>query len=265
MGEEGKEIYYANELNKKKLNDQQILEELEKVIVQEENVITNRFKFQMYNKESTQKFADYLLELKKLHIKANYENVKPDEILRDKIVQGIVNKRLQKELLKLKDPTLAKVVQVCYADEAAKLDQNIMSEATVETEEKVVYKQEFQECKFCGIKHEFVKGKCPAWNKECRKCGRKNHFQKCCTSRERVKRENKVIYEQEIEEIKQLRESSKGLYKVLAVRNRVGMPGRHNILLDCYLDTGACTNIIGYRELCNVLNVKQVKLEPSKV
>jgi len=268
LGSEAKEIYYANELNKKTLKASEILDELEKIIVQEENVITNRFKFQTYNQEMSQKFADYLLELKKLHIKANYEGVKPDEILRDKIVQGIGNKKLQKELLKMKDPTLVKVVQTCHADEAARMNQEVMNERNEQkpsTIEEHILKQEFARCKFCGMKHEFVKGKCPAISKECNKCGRKGHFAKCCYAKERAVKENKAIYDEDEREIKVVRESASGLYKKLEVTNPENLPGRKRIVLDCYLDTGACANVIGYHNLCKLLKVQQVKLMPTEV
>lgn len=267
LGDEAKEIYYANELNKKNLKAAEILEELRKIVVQEENIITNRFKFQMYNQETSQKFGDYLLELKKLHIKANYENVKPDEILRDKIVQGIANKKLQKELLKMKDPNLTKVVQTCYAEEAAETDLKVMKEETERTESVMddkVYKQEYSTCKYCNRKHEFVKGKCPALNKECNKCGKKGHFAICCYAKETTRKESKAIY-YENKDIKTVRHESDGLYKRLEVTNPENLPGRHNITLDCYLDTGACTNIIGYHNLCKLLKVERVKLMPSNV
>ena len=38
-------------------------------------------------------------------------------------------------------------------------------------------------CKYCGLSHERVKEKCPAWGKTCRSCGKKNHYAKVCTSR----------------------------------------------------------------------------------
>lgn len=268
LGSEAKEIYYANELNKKTLKAAEILDELEKIIVQEENIITNRFKFQTYNQEMSQKFADYMLELKKLHIKANYENVKPDDILRDKIVQGISNKKLQKELLKLRDPTLVKVIQTCYAEEAAKMDQEVLNERNeqkLSTMDDSVLKQEFARCKFCGMKHEFIKGKCPAINKECNKCRKKGHFAKCCYAKERLLKEAKAIYDEEDREIKIVRESTNGLYKKLEVTNPNDHPGRRRIVLDCYLDTGACANVIGYQNLCRLLKVQHVKLSPTNV
>ena len=37
-------------------------------------------------------------------------------------------------------------------------------------------------CKYCGRKHEYSKTKCPAFGKECRKCGKPNHFESMCKS-----------------------------------------------------------------------------------
>ena len=39
------------------------------------------------------------------------------------------------------------------------------------------------DCKFCGRKHERSRDKCPAFGKECTKCGKANHFSSLCKQR----------------------------------------------------------------------------------
>ena len=38
-------------------------------------------------------------------------------------------------------------------------------------------------CKFCGLQHDLVKEKCPAYGKECTKCHNINHFAKQCRTK----------------------------------------------------------------------------------
>ncbi|CAC5408069.1 unnamed protein product [Mytilus coruscus] len=50
---------------------------------------------------------------------------------------------------------------------------------------KSSYAQTSSACKYCGRKHEFNKAKCPAFGKECRKCGKANHFESMCKSEQK--------------------------------------------------------------------------------
>ena len=45
------------------------------------------------------------------------------------------------------------------------------------------------DCRFCGHNHK--KRDCPAFGKECNKCGRKNHFSKMCKSESESKRDSR--------------------------------------------------------------------------
>ncbi|CAC5402396.1 unnamed protein product [Mytilus coruscus] len=50
---------------------------------------------------------------------------------------------------------------------------------------KPSYAQTSSACKYCGRKHEFNKAKFPAFGKECRKCGKANHFESMCKSEQK--------------------------------------------------------------------------------
>ena len=48
-------------------------------------------------------------------------------------------------------------------------------------------KSSFKVCRYCGLEHEWIKEKCPAWGKECSKCKWKNHFARCCNYKNKEK------------------------------------------------------------------------------
>ena len=41
-----------------------------------------------------------------------------------------------------------------------------------------------QQCHFCGGSYPHSKGPCPAKGKDCRKCGKRNHFAKVCRGKQ---------------------------------------------------------------------------------
>ncbi len=59
-----------------------------------------------------------------------------------------------------------------------------------ETRENDMSKQSKSKCTFCGKSCPAVQGsekeKCYAWNKECKKCGKKGHFQDMCKSKKTI-------------------------------------------------------------------------------
>jgi len=44
-------------------------------------------------------------------------------------------------------------------------------------------RSKLHQCRYCGITHEFIKVKCPAYGCKCHKCGKKNHFSSRCRGR----------------------------------------------------------------------------------
>ena len=42
------------------------------------------------------------------------------------------------------------------------------------------------DCKFCGRKHPATKENCPAYGKECHKCGQENHYSNFCPKKKKV-------------------------------------------------------------------------------
>ena len=113
---------------------------------------------------------------------------------------------------------------------------------------------EFKDCLYCGQKHAMRKLDCPAWGKQCKNCGKRNHFQtKCKNSKVRVNAVEDQLEDQE----------DSWLYHVGTARSspktrmtaKMGVDGTN---INFQLDSGADVNTICRRF------VKREQLLPSR-
>jgi len=122
-----------------------------------------------------------------------------DSMIRDQIVIGVQDKRVRMQLLKETDLTLERAIKICQASECALAQLKSFSdeketaevdavrsatERAMSKKKKNKPSQESRGCGKCGNKH--APRKCPAFGKDCRNCGGKNHFAKCCYSKKKV-------------------------------------------------------------------------------
>jgi hypothetical protein len=119
-----------------------------------------------------------------------------DRRIRDQIVLGIRDDRVRERLLREASPTLDKVLEIIRATELAEKHLKVIAGDSERPEVNKVFKPNTKprqqkkggmqtdkkdvDCKYCGSHHERKKEKCPAWGKDCRKCGKKNHFASKC-------------------------------------------------------------------------------------
>ena len=104
---------------------------------------------------------------------------------------GISDPRLKEKLLQDSDITLSRAINMIRASEVTKAQlQTLTTEKAINVVADVRPKSDSQpipaprkfKCKFCTYEH--LRGKCPAYGKECRKCKKLNHFAKACESKE---------------------------------------------------------------------------------
>lgn len=123
--------------------------------------------------------------------------VERDRMIRDKIVLSVTG-ALQENLLREVNLDLKTTIDTCRAFEQSKVQsQEINASATTQID-KVTYKpgqfqnpsrrrdtppqppEHLNDCRFCGLAHEWDRNKCPAWGKQCSFCNGRNHFQIKC-------------------------------------------------------------------------------------
>ncbi|GFS56116.1 reverse transcriptase domain-containing protein [Trichonephila inaurata madagascariensis] len=102
-GEELKKQLQAFDL---KLNDgcegvtlQQVLQEFDKYFLDHQNEVFASFKFLEIKQEQGEKFTDYYSRLRNAVVECNYGESQ-DCMLRDKLIQGLLDKALQERLIR---------------------------------------------------------------------------------------------------------------------------------------------------------------------
>lgn len=153
------------------------------------NITYERFQFMNRKQREGENFNCYLIELKKLAATCEYGTMK-DSIIKDMIVLGVRNNKLRENLLKDTDLTLQKATDIANAAEKAQEQASSMS-----TNKEDVFKISDKgrsnkkpnkstklprDCKFCGGRHIWGRNNCPAYDKDCHVCKKKNHYAKHC-------------------------------------------------------------------------------------
>ena len=181
-----------------------------------------------------------------------------DNLIRDRIVLGIKDEQTTKKLLRIRDFTLNRCIDISRSEEVTALHMKSLSEPVdyinqVKSKEKKprVLTPDGQSgqkisCKFCGYENVPERKKCPAWGKVCKQCKKKNHFAKGC--KDAVV--NAFESHEHLEEISVVRVQAtkdKAVFAQMLVQQK---PVRFQI------DCGAIANIVPCK------HVKGVELEP---
>jgi hypothetical protein len=142
-----------------------------------------------------------------------------DRFLRDRLIQGHYDKKFQRELLQLEDKTtFEQVLQLCKKYEDSKMAADEIHQKKHEANavrlkfenknagKKAPKKDLFpvagnvpnnppaaggyrpmRPCKFCGLEHRWGADNCPAYGKQCGRCGGRNHAARVCERPEKSK------------------------------------------------------------------------------
>ena len=161
----------------------EIIEQFEIFIVGEANVTYERYCFNRRNQEEGENFELFLADIQRLIKTCDFCDKCRSSILKDRIVLGIRDSSVQKDLLKIRDLTLEKAVDICKASQNA-VNQNIEMRPSVfkvvKSKSKYSNNDQPKFCKFCGSSHVWGASNCPAFGKICKSCGNKNHFFNQC-------------------------------------------------------------------------------------
>ncbi|GBN94349.1 Uncharacterized protein K02A2.6 [Araneus ventricosus] len=125
-----------------------------------------------------------------------------DFVLVDQLVRGLRESRLRERLLRVPDLDIKKAADICRAAETSKLQAQVYftEERSIDAIKRFKPSPEVKpratgqankfrqpakrqessgrKCHYCGSHH--VPGRCPAYGKQCRSCGKRNHFSRVC-------------------------------------------------------------------------------------
>ncbi|KAI5707774.1 hypothetical protein M8J77_009608 [Diaphorina citri] len=239
-----------------------IMEALRLKMSPEINVRYERFVFNTMKQEDDEDYTTYFLRLSDQVKLCEYKNME-EEIMIDKIICSIQNVKMKEKLWMKERLKLAEVVQLCKADEESRKqienvsgklnDVNKISSSSKYRSDVMNKHQQRsvpgnKKCVYCGGLWHTSLQKCPARNKTCYKCNKRGHFSQVCLGEA---------------EVKQLTEGSESETEVLKIE-KLGTSGVFSHLnfvlprskvksVKCQLDTGADCNVIGYKQLKDIL------------
>ena len=173
-----------------------VMAKFDEYLSPKKNITYLRFRFFSYNQADGQTIDEFVTELKARSQHCEFGTLQ-ESLIRDKIVLGVYNKKVQERLLRESELSLDQAVSICRAAEEIKLQtkemqsQNKQEGASkvdyVKSKKKLQYKKKPQakllikDCTYCGSEH--TAGDCPAYGQTCSACHKKNHFKKVCKLR----------------------------------------------------------------------------------
>nr|XP_054769525.1 uncharacterized protein LOC129277362 [Lytechinus pictus] len=276
IGARGREIYKTVKPAVENLEN--ALDALGKHCKPPNNETVDRYQFFTRHQEKGEGFDTYLTELRLLARRCNFGQLE-SSLLRDRIICGISDGDMRQRLLREPGLTYERCILACRALEFSRQNAGILDgpdeervhsvrpkeakysrpksskEKTKSKPTKMVIR-----CKFCGKQHEQVKEKCPAYGKECGKCGKPNHFKAVCKSKQAEQvhelEENleelqlntvELVDKVNVHAMQQVKKPSKRIFARMLVE------GQH---VRFQLDSGAT---------CNVLPRQAIQLDERKL
>ncbi|KAB0792816.1 hypothetical protein PPYR_14775 [Photinus pyralis] len=214
MGENAEDILTRSQLPEEKLNSYKTVKAaFDEAFIGKRNILYERAKFNSRNQKKGEIFEQFLTDISLMAERCAFRDLR-DELVRDRIVVGILDKTLSSQLQEDADLTLEKAIQKAKQRESIKKQtyelEEIQSKPSSEVDRihsssssKFPLKESTTDimeggCWNCGGPRH-PRNSCPAKDYTC-KCGKVGHFKKMCKSNTIVGKFTKKIGE--------LRESS---------------------------------------------------------
>lgn len=153
------------------------------------NEIFQRYQFFTRGRHPDESIESYVTELRILARSCNFCKCMADSLIRDRIVFGVNDENITKRLLRQRQLTLNQCLDICYSESSAahhfqQLHQSTDAElcavsSSIGKPEKPAARTH-EICHFCAVRHPNDRDRCPAWGRNCAKCGKRNHFARCC-------------------------------------------------------------------------------------
>ena len=210
LGEEAEEVLLStNPTEDEKKAYDSVIEKFNTFFKVRNNVIYERARFNRWNQLESESAEQYIIELYKLAENCNYGRMK-DEMIRDRLVIGIRDDALSRQLQLDPDLTLETAKQKVRQREAV-LEQQQELRGTAGLEElrhptfsrrsskrddtrkprqhAAIRKPQQKQCTRCGNELH-PRNRCPAKDAICSKCGKRGHYHSLCYSKEVLEIDN---------------------------------------------------------------------------
>ncbi|UYV72894.1 K02A2.6-like [Cordylochernes scorpioides] len=254
-------------------NSDEIINALTQHFTPKINIIYERSIFNQTNQETNESIEQYICRLRKLSSTCNYDAM-TEEMIRDRLVLGIIDKQTKRQLISDPQLTLQKAIDVCKANESANKQIENSTKNTQEEvnklniRKKTVNQNKMKKnipCRYCATFHEHNRQKCPAWNQTCRKCNKNNHWAKVCKSRMRtVQSLESQNSNDEQEDCYSLVYVSEISARKLMTKLELELNGYKESII-CQIDTGATVNVLNFADLCKIMQDGNPSLKPSYI
>jgi transposase InsO family protein len=274
IGMDAIDIFESFELSEaEKLNLEVIKTKFTNYFTPTKSVTFERFIFNGIAQDEGEKVLEFIARIKIQADKCDFGALK-DELVRDRIVVGIRDKKVQKTLLVEENLTLMKTESICRVSEETEshirdlnkeesyvvdaFDKNKAKRATPKYANQQNNPKEY-DCKRCGTRHVFRN--CPAFRKKCDNCGRKGHTTELC----RVKEVHAVAEGQDSSSSEEFLHiiglESDSRKRINAISSKMGSDEwKQDVLINdvkitMKLDTGAECNVLPMH-ICEKLKLK---------
>ena len=209
IGDEGLDVLEGFRMSDEDSEDLDfIIQAFETFCVGEVNNVFQPYNFHQRSQKEGESVDAYVTDLRQLARKCNFAG--EDRMIRDRVVNGLRTEVTRQKLLEKKKLTLSQTVDICRAQETAKMQTQVMSiSCTVdklcasnyysrkhhkpkrymlEQQGSLNKKEDVRQCGRCEKSHR--RGSCPVFGAECCICKKKGHFANVC--RKLYKRSNQV-------------------------------------------------------------------------
>jgi len=193
IGKDGQDMFDTFLLTEEDQKDiAKVLQKFETRCTPITNVIYERYIFNQRAQQPGEILDNYLTAIIKQADRCQYGVLK-DELIRDRLVSGILNDQVYEKLLSKADFTLAKTIKLLKTSEATHFQAQDMLVPGVSTVQAIsTHPQKKPEkgtrrvtsnfdssqkpCHYCGRRHAFRREACPAYDKECLICKKMRSF-----------------------------------------------------------------------------------------
>ena len=228
-------------------------------------VIVQRYRFNTRHRRVGESVSTYVAELRHL---SNHCDFGPSlqQMLRDRLVCGIEDPKIQRRLLAEPDLTFDKAFELALASESA--DKNAKDLQATKSPQpslnRMQTKPQVKPCYCCGGNHKATD--CPHKSSDCHKCGKKGHLARVCKSKNPAKKEPQPRQGSIPSRATHMLTEDTDEYSLYSLTGSPVQPlvvsvKVNNVDLQMELDTGASVSIISERGQAPALRESHVKLK----